>query len=526
MKTSTYKKVTFRQSFFILVLLGVGVGNFLGISADPLRAADLLELYYRNYQELNQKYEDQLSELLVKSQQADDQELTAQIGKRLLLLRSKQGPSQGLPRNIQPKLSRDMAPEIRELHFRFQTHSENYADALYLLARKSLTKSPTFGFKLINLVLAIHPDHPKARSLRGYIRQADEWMTPFERDQRRAGKVEHPRYGWLKKSHVERYEQGERNFMGNWLSAKKEAEIRRDFRYAWTVRTEHFQIKTNHSLEKGAELGQKLEVFYNYFKQTYAAFYNSPEQIKQLLETTTGRSKTRSQLYKINHFHNKEEYVKKLIKRVPRIAMTNGLYQLEDRTAYFYYDPLANNDATVYHEVTHQLMYESHLKQRDIANKGHFWIVEGIANYTESFRVKPNGNGFNDDGFTYEVGDPRFIRFYWARKRLLEEDYFVPQHQFSRISRIVYQTGTEAQLQKRYSQAAGLAHFYMHYKKGRYRNALMIYMAQIYHSSPRIQRDIHGLDELTGVDYPTLDRQYREYIQEQYEQVAGKEVIQ
>jgi len=515
-----------KLAYFIILLLTAGLYVQVGSFANQAQAADRLKLCHNDYKKYSQKYMQQLSELFEQAKIADAPELSDKVEKHLILLSSKQKKFSELPKTLQSEIPDNLPEDIRELHLRFRTLTDKYAADLYLLARRAIKISPTFTFELLNILLEIDPDHAKARSLRGYVRQGDQWLTPFERDQIRAGKVEHPRFGWLKKSYVKKYEQGERNFMGNWISAEKEAEIRRDFRYAWTVRTEHFQIKTNHSLEKGVELGRKLEIFYDYFKQTFAAFYNSPEQIKQFFESTTGRSKTRSQLYKINHFRNKDEYVKKLIKRVPQIAITNGLYQLEDRTAYFYYDPQANFDATIFHEVTHQLMYESHLKQRDIANNGHFWIIEGIANYTESFRIKPNGDGFTYDGFTYEVGDPHFVRFYWARKRLLDEDYFVPQDKFSRMGRIVYQTGSTPLLQKRYSQAAGLAHFYMHYKNGVYRNALMIYMAQIYHSSPRVRSRVRGLDVLIGVDYPTLDRQYREYLQDQLEEVGDDEVIQ
>ncbi len=511
--------------FIVLVATFGLLTRFDGFATDGFatsaQAADRLQLCHNDYKQLTQKYMAQLSELMQKARKAGDPELANRIEKNLILLSSKQKQFSELPRTLRPDIPDNLPNGTRELHVQFRHLSDKYAADLYLLARRAIKISPTFTFELLNILLEINPDHVKARSLRGYVRQGDQWLTPFERDQIRAGKIDHPRFGWLKKSYVERYERGERNFMGNWISAEKEAEIRRDFRYAWTVRTEHFQIKTNHSLEKGVELGRKLEVFYDYFKQTFAAFYNSPQQIKQFFESTTGRSKTRSQLYKINHFRSKEEYVKKLIKRIPQIAITNGLYQLEDRTAYFYYDPESDFDATIFHEVTHQLMYESHLKKRDIANNGHFWIVEGIANYTESFRIIQK-----DNQTTYEVGNPRFVRFYWARKRLLDEGYFVPQAEFSRMGRLEYQTGPTPLLQKRYSQAAGLAHFYMHYKNGIYRNALMVYMAQIYHSSPRVQARVRGLDALTGVDYPTLDRQYREYMQEQLEEVGDDEVIQ
>lgn len=358
--------------------------------------------------------------------------------------------------------------------------------------------------------------------MRGFVRQGQEWITPFERDQRNSGKVQHPRFGWLPANHVERYEQGQRQYLGNWISAEKEAEIRRDFRQAWNVQTEHFNIKTNVGLEQGVELGHKLEIFHEYFKQTFAPFYNSPQQIQRLFEENHGRRKNRAQLYDVYYFRTKDEYVARLQSRIPQIAMTNGLYQLEDRVAYFYHDPRANLDATLFHEATHQLMYESHLKQRDVGQKAHFWVIEGIACYMESFRIEEQPDG----ELAYDVGDPRFIRFYWARHRLLEEGYQPSLEMFARMGMSAFQTGSQEELQRRYSQASGLSHFFMHYENGKYRDPFMRHLAELYHSDPRIQQAARGLDSLTGVPYSTLDRQYREYLQNQALEVGNDPVIE
>jgi len=480
-----------------------------------------LEKAYEDYQEETAEFVSKLQSLQQQAVRLGDRELEQKIADRLEILTSDGEAMKPLPRKLQPAIPFDMPAELRALHVQFRQACEDYAGQLYLLARRSQRLAPTFAFELINLLLQFDPDHTQARPMRGYVRQGDEWMTAFERDKLRSREIDHPRFGWIREDDRERYEAGERPYHNTWISAEKEQLLRQNFTQGWDIETEHFQIKTNVSLEKGVELGRKLETFYDYFISTFAPFYNSPEQIRQLFDSTTGRSKNRSQRYEVHFFRSKQEYVERLIRRIPQIAMTNGLYQLEDRVSYFYYDPEANNDATIFHEATHQLMYESHLAQRDVGREGHFWIVEGIACYMESFQVTET-----PDGFDYSVGDPRFIRFYWARHRLLEEDYYVPLQVFSKLGMIPYQQGDQQTLQQRYSQASGLAHFFMHFENGVYRTALMQYLAQIYHSNPSIQRNVQGLDKLTGVSYGTLDRQYREYIQDQQTMVGDQIPIQ
>ena len=62
-----------------------------------------------------------------------------------------------------------------------------------------------------------------------------------------------------------------------------------------------------------------------------------------------------------------------------------------------------------------------------------------------------------------------------------------------------------------YTQSAGLTHFLMHYDGGRYRDALVAYLSTVYSG-----RDVPAsLAQLTGVGYDILDRQYREFLQEE-----------
>src|SRR3972149_3983335 len=93
--------------------------------------------------------------------------------------------------------------------------------------------------------------------------------------------VWHDKFGWLLASQVKEYEAGKRYYR-RWMSAEQEAEIRRDFKQAWEVRTEHYLVKTNHSLERGVEIAKLLETYHDFFIQTFAAFFTTPEQMQKL----------------------------------------------------------------------------------------------------------------------------------------------------------------------------------------------------------------------------------------------------
>ncbi len=77
-------------------------------------------------------------------------------------------------------------------------------------------------------------------------------------------------------------------------------------------------------------------------------------------------------------------------------------------------------------------------------------------------------------------------------------------------------------LTKNYTQAAGLARFFMHYDNGRYREALVSHLSQLYSGDNRVRDHAAALDELTGVDFEELDRQYREDARQTEEATAKR----
>jgi len=183
----------------------------------------------------------------------------------------------------------------------------------------------------------------------------------------------------------------------------------------------------------------------------------------------------------------------------------------DDRIVYFFHDKPPDRDfprATLFHEATHQLLYESQSKQRPIARDANFWIVEGFACYMESFLPSQTGS---------RIGDPKYVRFHWARHRLLEENYYIPLKAFASMGMRPFQT--DPNITRNYSQASGLAHFLLHHDGGRYRDALIRHLAQIYTPGRRIS--ISSLETLTGVDTIELDGQYRRYLSLQQSRLSS-----
>ncbi len=414
-----------------------------------------------------------------------------------------------LPRHVAAEIPLDLAPEARHWRTQLQYQRQEYAKQLYLLSRRALHAGfPSYAFDLIRELILHDPDHARARELLGFVRYGDEWMSPFARKMLLTRYEKHPRYGWLPKNHIDRYNAGERFVNGRWMSADKEAAIRQDFDQAWEIQTDHYLIRTNYSLERGVELGEALEDFYDFFHQAFAGFFNDPEQLKKLFDGTARSTPARQRPYQVNYYRSRDEYVERLRPMFPAIQATNGLYLTDDRTAHFYYDPMIQNEDTLFHEATHQLFYESHLQHRPIATNANFWIVEVIACYLESFRRQ-------DGEFT--IGDPAHIRFAGARMNFIDRDYYVPLREFTEMGSLAFQSVPTPQLAKNYTQAAGMAHFFMHYDGGRYRDATVAHLAQIYSVDSRKRQYTQGLDELTGVSYADLDKQYAEWLKKQRE---------
>jgi hypothetical protein len=407
-----------------------------------------------------------------------------------------------IPRDVQPPLKPDLPADERYWQAQLRSLQQSYARELYALSRQALTAGHvSFAIDLIREILRYDSDQRDARRVLGYVRSGDEWVSAFEARMAKAKKVWTDEYGWLLKDHVERYEKGERYYNRRWMSAANEAKLRSDFVNAWEIQTEHYLVKTNHSLERGVDLAKKLEDFHGLFFQMMAGFFNSAAEVQQLFDRGNGRSAA-LQPNVVHFYRTRDEYIAVLKKETNQpIEITKGIFFPRNRIAYFFFDPESEDDSTLYHEATHQLLTGSRPMTGEIGIKSDFWIIEGIACYMESFRR---------EGDRFSVGDPGHQRLQAARVHFVDENYYVPLREFTRMGMTAFQSAKE--IRKNYSQGAALTHFFMHYDDGRYREALIEHLSQIYSPTKAIREHPEPLDELTGVEDEELDRQYAEYI--------------
>lgn len=351
------------------------------------------------------------------------------------------------------------------------------------------------AYRLVHETLREDADHEAARRLLGYKVHQGQWLTPYELNKAQAGQVWHEQFGWLLLKNVKRYEAGERFSKGRWVSADEDARQHADIDRGWDVVTEHYQVRTNHSLEEGVKIAARLEEFYRVWRQLFVRFYTSDEQLARLFRTGLPANRTPPQ-HKVRYFRNRDEYIGALKREQPHIDITGGYYLPSSRTAYFFVGP-EENDSNIYHEATHQLFAE--LKPvKQIGVKANFWIVEGIACFFESYRP---------DNALAIVGGADALRLENARARLVEGKY-LSLDELCGLGMADLQRHDEIKMV--YSESAGLTYFLLFADEGRYRSALVDYLSAVYGN----RDDRLTLAELTDTSYSKLDEQFRKFIQQ------------
>lgn len=500
--------------FPTIVALVVGIAILQ--SASPAHAqakrkvARDLSAFVKQHAELHKNFAKALEAIAVECDEKNLAEAAANVRLLAAPIDTSRLRVTPLPRDVQPDLPIDLPPDERFWRTQTRLQRKDYSQKLYQLSRHALDSGHvSFAFDLVRETAFHEPDHPTARKILGFVRSGTEWMSPFEAVKLKSGQVWHDRFGWLPKSHVERYEKGERFVRGRWMSEAKADIAHEDFRNAWEIRTEHFQIKTNHSLDRGVELATKLEEFHTVFFQTFASFFHTPEAMKSLFSGSDGAARVIAAPYKVYFYRTKDEYLAELRPKTNQpIEITNGMFFPETGISYFFDGPNAKEeelDATLYHEATHQLFSVARPRAVPIGQRSDFWIIEGIACYMESFVC-------DRENHQVSLGDPFYSRFVAARLHLENDKYYVPLQEFTRMGMAPYQSVKQPHIAWNYSQGAALAHFFMHFDNGRYRDDLIEHLSQIYSDTKRTRDAPAGLDELTGVPFGELDQQYQAYL--------------
>lgn len=460
--------------------------------------------FRKQYSERRSRFEGDLAELAARCETDGLPEAATHVREMARPVSPEEMNIGELPREVRPGLAADLPEEEKQWRKQLRQRQQDYAKELFVLSQKALAAGhASFAYDLVREVAFHDSDNPAVRKVLGFVRLEDEWVSPFEAKMTRERKVWHDQFGWIPKEHVTRYEQGERVYKGRWITAEREAEIRRDFVNAWEVRTEHYLVRTDHSLERGVDLAKKLEDFQGLLKQTLAGFFNTPEQLRQLLAGgANGVPKPPAKPLVVHFYRTRDEYIGYVKRETEQaVEITRGIFFPKTGVAHFFYDPEVTDDSTLYHEATHQMLSGSRPATGEIGVKSDFWVIEGIACYMESFRRS---------GRHFSVGDLQTPRLLSARDHFVIEKYYVPIETFSSLGMAAYQKSRD--IKRNYSQGAALAHFFLHYDDGRYRDAFIEYLSQIYSPTKSVRENPDSLSELTGVDASDLDREYAEFV--------------
>jgi hypothetical protein len=381
---------------------------------------------------------------------------------------------------------------------RFRELRQTQAKSLYELAlSRAGERQFAEAYQLLHAVLREDPDHETARQLLGFKRHEGKWLSQYEFNKARGNQVWHPKFGWLGRNQVQRYEAGERFFKGRWISASDDARLHADLEHGWDVVTEHFQVRTDHSLEEGVKLATQLEEFYGVWRQLFVRYYVDDEQLARMFREATPLPR-RTRPHQVACFRDRDEYndFAALGQKNPTAGITTGCYSCEDRRAYFFAGP-EQDAGNICHEATHQLFYELRPAKHYPGRDANFWVTEGIACFMESYR---RANGL------VLLGGLDAHRLKNAHGRL-DAGFYLGLAELCSLG--MEDLKQHDDIKAIYSESAGMTYFLLYADEGRYRQALVDYLAAVYANRDRPDT----LSELTGVAYDKLDEQYQHFIQ-------------
>ncbi len=192
------------------------------------------------------------------------------------------------------------------------------ANALFALAQRAGTSVPrhnALADSCLRGVIARLPDHAEARRLLGFVPFEGGWATPYAGQQQRDGKVFHDVYGWVPRAWVPHLERGElpaRGRAGAWLPAAEADAQRAQFANAWTIRTEHFQIKTNVPLAEAIAFGRHLETLQEVFQSLFGDLVGENLPLARRFKDPSLIGEKPVEAHLVSYFAEKAEFVEHL----------------------------------------------------------------------------------------------------------------------------------------------------------------------------------------------------------------------
>ncbi|WP_165248285.1 DUF1570 domain-containing protein [Paludisphaera soli] len=391
-------------------------------------------------------------------------------------------------------------------------------EAFFDLAKRAATAEPPHMARAgiaLRETLARLPDHAEARRLLGYVPHDGGWARPFAVRQLKDGNVSHPTYGWVPEDWVVHLELGElpapavRGKATTWLPAAEADRLRSTWRTPWQINTEHFEIRADVPLAEAIQFGRRLEAFHDLFFALMADVVGDELPLSRRFRSPALQPDASYRPHQVVYYADRDEYHERMrpVAGEQVASQSLGYYdpprqgQGNRRPAYFFRDADGQLpvEATLYHEVSHQLLFESAGRNAYLANAGDYWVFEGLGTYFET--VTPREDGSIEVGGMAGARLEEAVRSLGARKFLrLEEFLRQDQAAFNRDERIFVN----------YQQAMALAVFLMQADRGAYREPFLDYVRDAYRG--RIKRGSgRSLEDRLGTPVDEIERRFRAF---------------
>ncbi len=405
------------------------------------------------------------------------------------------------------------------------------AAALFNVAGKAAhSESAQYALASVCLraVLERDPDHKEARRLLGYVPHGGGWATPFAVRELKKSNVNHPTFGWVPADWVPHLDRGELpsplekgQKKPTWLPVAEADRLRADWSPPWRFSTEHFEIQTNVPMAEAITFGRRLEAFHDLFMTLFADILGENLPIVRLFKNPTlqPESLPASKLHQVYYFGSKAKFVEYLMPKLgPEVELNLGFYDPPKSgrgrvPAYFYRDPNGQipETATLYHEVSHQLLFETAGPNSYTKNFGNFWVFEGLGTYFETVTPQPDGS--------LEVGGLVGPRIAEAYQSLVIRRSSAPLAEFVAFDESRFRD--KVQIYQNYQQAMALTLFLMQGNQGAYRDDFLDYVRDAYHGWIKRGTGRLALQNRLHLPYANLETQFLTFLKDAKEAQYG-----
>jgi hypothetical protein len=231
------------------------------------------KVYAREYGKLAEWYANEMTEAGKAALAGGFPEQARLAWKRLEAFAPDRAAGLVIPKDL-PEKNPDGAEteKVQAMRNRLQRVADDHANRLVRFAESCYTNGlVSRAYELMFEVLKHNPDHPAARKNTGFMKWQGQWVTAFAAGRLRLGMEDHPKFGWLPKASLPKYDAGQRILDGRWVTPEQERAVRGTWEKAWEIETAHYRIRTNKGLEEGVAFGRRAEELYDVFFRAFMA---------------------------------------------------------------------------------------------------------------------------------------------------------------------------------------------------------------------------------------------------------------